>query len=41
MAKDATRLEMESNKGSWTWDHWTGPSKETYTTTTYHYIDVD
>jgi len=41
MAKDATRLEMESNKGSWTCDHWTGPSKETYTTTTYHYIDAD
>ena len=39
LAKEATKLEMKNHRGSWTTDHWTGPKNETYTTTTFHYID--
>ena len=39
MAKDAVFLEMRKHKSCWTTDHWTGPSGETFTTTTMQYIE--
>ena len=38
MAKDAVVLEIGTFKG-WSSDHWTAPSRETYTTATHHYIE--
>jgi len=38
IAKKATKLEVDVQKGSWTTDHWTGCNDATYTTTTFHYI---
>ena len=39
IAKQCTVIEQSKHKGAITSDHWTGPNNETYTTTTYHYIE--
>ena len=39
IAKDAVLIEIQDHEGSWTSDHWTGSKGETFTTTTYHYIE--
>ena len=39
LAKNATKLEMKKHKGSITTDHWTGPDGQSYTVTTFHYIE--
>ena len=38
LAKEATAIEVDVNKGSWTSDHWTGRDGFTYTTTTFHHV---
>ena len=37
--KKATNMAMRNHNISCTTDHWTGPSKETFTTVTSHWID--
>jgi len=39
LAKKATKLELQNYQCAFTTDHWTGPSDETYTTLTGHYIN--
>ena len=39
LGRRATLLELKKFKGSWTCDHWTGPNDETFTVTTFHYIE--
>ena len=39
LGRRATLLELKQFKGSWTCDHWAGPNDETFTVTTFHYIE--
>jgi len=41
LAKKATKFELQNYQCAFTTDHWTGPSGETYTTLTGHYINED
>eukprot|EP00804_Cyclotella_cryptica_P020067 CCRYP_014870-RA/>CCRYP_014870-RA protein AED:0.47 eAED:0.47 QI:0/0/0/0.5/0/0.5/2/0/534 len=39
LTKLTTKLDMKKHKGSWTSDHWTSSTNETYTCNTFHYIE--
>jgi hypothetical protein len=40
LAKEATQIEMEGQEVAWIIDHCTGPSDQTYSTVTAHFINA-